>query len=883
MSNEEPDVFESDVVGQDSDGTESEVKTEDGETRPVSFLEKLDLPRSLRDPIAITTDYLKQITRELGRIELCWPEIPQPPHDFPSSYRSNSAKEKLLLLYAENFRRQFGEKFPRRKLLLACENECGLPKMVSTAIRPMTLRHAEIDAWRECAKFVADYLQYEPLEDPVALPARLRSPHTTFAKQGGHCFEIATVLCSLLVGMGYDAFVVSGYAVEDVTMRIMTRVDSPYPPFEEDDAVKVEEAAVGKYRVAQPRKLESKFLAMMKQKESLRLQEERRRVEEEEKRRVLEEEKRPHDELEGRRVHGWVLLLAGQPDVPESVFVEPSTGRSHHLDSDLYGVVEGVWNHENYWANVQDGGERASFDLNDVDKWEHLLVGEPLKWRRRKPTEMGDEEADDVYDEKHLDMPPSWSSKIDVPHEALAKRYPDGCRTTHYKKALVEEYAPYVLEDGLTARITRDTLDEEIYVNRRDKLKRRMVDARTGRNVEYFDYGREDGVVKHVYYNDRDDRITHTVQSFVRDGNEKDAVANDALTGQNVGNLDYGEDDVAKRDKRTIFFNHRARFDGLSRVERSKHSLTEHYRGRDDKMAYRRTDYAKGTDGKILNIVQRFERDESIASACDDVRIREFDLENGEIRIKYHYGPENVTASTRTFVKPPVSDGEGITFKAELTSGYQARIGAKPPGQLRLFLELERQLRDEKAVIESVREFEKQIESFLLLRAHEMAFPKLDVSIYDRERNREHKLGMLERDEMLRTRREREVEEEIEYLAPYLARLGNPASLTCEEAADVKYGCLDDFKRSLLSRANAIQTAFERVSETVQEKQMWYTHHHDSLTVDEEREYFRDINDTLFRLRTLEMRLTRHKELSSVRYDAMLAYLNNHPALGVLQ
>lgn len=65
-------------------------------------------------------------------------------------------------------------------------------------------------------------------------PNRLRSPHTVVLRQSGHCFELATVLCSLLIGLGYDAYVVSGYATQDVCLKIMTRVDSPFPPEEEE-------------------------------------------------------------------------------------------------------------------------------------------------------------------------------------------------------------------------------------------------------------------------------------------------------------------------------------------------------------------------------------------------------------------------------------------------------------------------------------------------------------------------------------------------------------------------------------------------------------------------------------------------------------------------
>ena len=53
------------------------------------------------------------------------------------------------------------------------------------------------------------------------------SPATVLKRQKGHVFECATVLCSLLVGVGYDAYVVSGYATREACMADETREDCP--------------------------------------------------------------------------------------------------------------------------------------------------------------------------------------------------------------------------------------------------------------------------------------------------------------------------------------------------------------------------------------------------------------------------------------------------------------------------------------------------------------------------------------------------------------------------------------------------------------------------------------------------------------------------------
>ena len=49
-------------------------------------------------------------------------------------------------------------------------------------------------------------------------PQRLYSPSTTLALQKGTCFEYSCLLASLLIGLGYNAYVVSGYALKEVCL-----------------------------------------------------------------------------------------------------------------------------------------------------------------------------------------------------------------------------------------------------------------------------------------------------------------------------------------------------------------------------------------------------------------------------------------------------------------------------------------------------------------------------------------------------------------------------------------------------------------------------------------------------------------------------------------
>lgn len=51
----------------------------------------------------------------------------------------------------------------------------------------------------------------------------------------------------------------------------------------------------------------------------------------------------------------------------------------------------------------------------------------------------------------------------------------------------------------------------------------------------------------------------------------------------------------------------------------------------------------------------------------------------------------------------------------------------------------------------------------------------------------------------------------------------------------------------------------------MQEKKNWYALNHENLSGEEEALYFQKINNDMFYMRTMEIRLTRHKELSRIR------------------
>lgn len=147
---------------------------------------------------------------------------------FPKSYTSNSSKEETILEYVEDFRRQFVQLFPHRRALFLCPlNECGVRKFVCSTIRPANLPYTDIYGLQDCSSFVADFLDYIPLDEPTKPPEYLPSTATILRLRRGDCFDYSTFLCSLLRGAGFNAYCVSGYAPQWITHRDQSMTDPP--------------------------------------------------------------------------------------------------------------------------------------------------------------------------------------------------------------------------------------------------------------------------------------------------------------------------------------------------------------------------------------------------------------------------------------------------------------------------------------------------------------------------------------------------------------------------------------------------------------------------------------------------------------------------------
>ncbi|XP_063978455.1 dynein regulatory complex subunit 7 isoform X2 [Diachasmimorpha longicaudata] len=802
---------------------------------------------------------LADVQKVLGLVRLSWPEVQLADErlaSLPPSYRTTTEKEKLLLWYAENFRKQFHAICTdRRPLLLACDNECGIQKFVSTNIKPSTLPYPQLHTWLGCAKFVSDHLAYEPLSKPLALPERLCSPTWLLTTQTANSFEYSTLLVSLLLGQGYNAYVVSGYASREQTLCDMSMRSCPYLPTTDPTPSQAKTKSSHRYQMKSPPDFRSKLLMEMEELERKRLQEAADLQENERQRLILEQERPPPDRFWGHRVHSWVLILPNDPsettryeEIKSPLFIEATSGNFYHLDDPdtrlLYHGIESVWNDRNYWANMQvctDSCGALSWDLDNPRYWEHLLPGEPARFIISSEKE----EDYDPLQNKHLDMPVSYVNEIQISSLDFERCYPNGRKVIFFKKTKAELFAPYVQMDGLTSKITEfDDYDYqspirifEKYENRGDKLIKSTKDLISGRVSDSYERGRPDACKHHTY------------------------------SSMGTNSVD---------DERSLEFFDVIRIDGLARMETSQIRLTQHYVNRKDFLYYRNVQFSPDNepipqhshDRNISKITEMFGRNETV-EANRDVAIREFCIDDNEIRLKYHYREDEVTRAMRTFVKPPVAErGERLVFDERMTSGYDPDSSAVPPKSLELFYLLQTLLRDEVIAINHVRDAEKEISVFLKTRKREYFMPKLVVSMFDRNRNEDAKAGMFAKEELLRAQSQREIDANVDYLRPFLARLGNPKSLTKQQAFEVRQECLDDLKLTLTNRANDILRRFEDCQRILQGLQQRLAEDEGLLKEEKER-LNEEANEVSMTMHTLDIRRKRHVELSSERYRTM--------------
>ena len=311
-----------------------------------------------------------------------------------------------------------------------------------------------LHTYRDCAKFVSDSCALVPLESPLIAPKIAKSPNLTLQSTQGSSLDLALLLASMLIGVGYDAYVVSGYACRDVAENSLLNFNYD---INKDLSEFIDTQSVDSNYSQVPTTEQSKE----------------------------------------RSIHYWVLVQPGSLGGVDSFFIEPATGALAQTDDGKYYGIDFVFNHENIWVNLQpnDGNslKDSIFELADGNRWVSMMgSGEALNHLQEDKINF-----ESIAGKRHREMKyhNASVSYYSGQEDGLVKRLQITSPPTDQAFSVLEWFK-----------------------NRDDKLVKRAIGAHKcveifdkGRNNRKISY--DDNVITHVWYNTetRMDSVTELI------------------------------------------------------------------------------------------------------------------------------------------------------------------------------------------------------------------------------------------------------------------------------------------------------------------------------------------------------------------------------------
>ena len=367
-----------------------------------------------------------------------------------TSYKENTLKEELILEHVIQFKKEFNLTIDaKREILLYPQNECGKYKFICSTVRPTKVPYPELYDYKKCAKFISEYFEYEELNPPTEFPKIIPAPDNVVKWQIGDSFDLSIVLVSLLIGAGYNAYVVYGKAPRFITSKDETRLAPPEMP---DDIKIIDPELEDKEDEVEPTIKDKQVIFSHFDKE------EKEEKEEKEKQDRIREtvidddmaEFERNDPFKHRRIHCWVLIkfntkVEGGERKKELFFIEPSTGRIYDVKTSPYEQVDAMFNNYNFYINLHMEKKISEIDwnLNKGSNWEFVMLNskdaddeEIHEEEEEEKNEDEDKDKDndlmilgakDKEEEKAseiLDMPPPWPKRIIIPLQKYNERSP---------------------------------------------------------------------------------------------------------------------------------------------------------------------------------------------------------------------------------------------------------------------------------------------------------------------------------------------------------------------------------------------------------------------------------------------------------------------------
>ncbi|XP_053969983.1 coiled-coil domain-containing protein lobo-like [Anastrepha ludens] len=669
---------------------------------------------------------------------------------------------------------------------------------------------------------------------------------------------MATLLCSMLIGAGYAAMVVSGVARAETVLNDQSNVPFPHQIRE----VKTEEEEKGKHVTGQKYKLrtlpdleshlEENMAEMMRQKED-----DERRIREETERLELEEmELVAVDRYHYRRTHAWVVIVDNAlwsikpkktylndegdevPETPKTRFIEASTGFICENHCKQYILIDSVWDHQNYYVNMQKYqrvGE-IRWNLQDNNDWEHLLPGEPPEMRIYTvgSDENFTESKRSLGEEKHLDTIRSWVIKLHIGLKEFVERFPNLEKTIHYAGAVHDRFSPYSQRDGKAARLTlyndkeykEQTIRWEHYENRGDLLQQ----------IKYF---YDTGKIEEIFFKGRNDSLRF---------------------------MEYNSD---PNEPKILHFYPATRVDSLKNLSVNNEKIVLNYSDRADRCIFQEFEFKPG--GQVLKkTIEKFQRQTNgNIPAYKDIAVRTILFSQRKIVLKFHYARGALTSSTLEFIKPPKPNyGQEIKFDPQLTKSYKANVSDPDPTTLELYKLLLKELQHEDKIKKQFEKLVEEINGIFDLRRQEIKNPILKFNMFDPLHNGAAKA----------LRMKQAAEEEMfkldlatkpaDFLAPYLVPYKN-RPLSFEESWAAYNACLNDLKSRFVRLLNELQRQYEDLTTEAKSLNRFLNKFEDQFDNHNYESLVEQANTIASQKRMVQQRLTLTHEESQKKYETV--------------
>ncbi|MEN2498621.1 MAG: hypothetical protein MHMPM18_002901 [Marteilia pararefringens] len=302
--------------------------------------------------------------------------------------------DRLLRKISDNFQQQFNHIYPERvRPFLVCKNEENDYKFLCTSIAKSYVPQRDCYDWYTITRKLRDSIALEEHQNPCKIPDTLRSPKYLITQHTINILEFVTLLQSLLLGVGYDAFICSGYASKricfderhDIDLDEEGHILEEIPELELLETCKDENASdffqqyrnlENKYKLNQSEVFFDNLLSSFDQEIGVQIIDHENNYNGNIKEAINYMQKNVVDSLEGLRIHFWILIRRGKRDISESFFLDPISGKSFDLKCSEFLGIEQVWNDRNIWMNIQScqkGLANVKYDFDDNECWEPIL------------------------------------------------------------------------------------------------------------------------------------------------------------------------------------------------------------------------------------------------------------------------------------------------------------------------------------------------------------------------------------------------------------------------------------------------------------------------------------------------------------------------------